>query len=320
MDRRQFLATGIVATMRPIFDFGPRIVLLHKYLDIDAHFQGSNPDCTAHAAAVAVEILNAIEHKLFDAPAPREVRVAYLHAKALIPGQTGTAVEDVVKILKNGFPWKTGSYEYTPKKRDWPPIDARIKTVQEVTSFDQAANAIKSLQPVIISSSVAFKDAKLDRDGFIEPKGNKWGHAWCLIGIDDRYRRPGGLLLSSWGKTWPEGIGSRHNQPKGSAWVEASVLDRMLKEYGKSYAISDLEVVSREARNRRVLFYSSPDCQPCQEYKPIIAKFPEIEIITSHNVSPVPQVWIVENGKIKTLVGLQTENKLRKFLEQGSFQ
>ncbi len=321
MDRRQFLSLATVPCYRPIFDFGQRVVLLHKYTDIEAHFQGRNPDCTAHASAVAVEVLNAIEHILFNAPLPRKVRVAYLHNKATMPGQEGAAVEDAIAVLKKGFLWRTEPYKYNPRKRDWPSPDARIKTAQRITSFAQAANAIKSLQPIIISSSVSFKGARLDEDGFIRPsRKSNWGHAWCMIGVDDRFRRPGGLLLSSWGPNWPEGVGSRHNQPRGSAWVDASVLDQMLSRYGKSYAISDLEVLPQRGNkgtDRRIIFYSSPTCQPCQIYKPVIAKFPEI--ITreaNHSVSPVPQVWIIKNGQVvDTLVGLQTESKLRAFLQ-----
>ncbi len=326
MDRRQFLAAITLPLARPIFDFDQRVVLLQKYTYIKAHYQGAAPDCTAHAAAMAVEILNAIEHALFDAPAPRSVRVAYLHNKATMPREEGAAVEDVIKVLKKGFLWRAAGapYKYTPRKKDWPKPDARIKTAQRITSFNEAANAIKSLQPVIISSRVAFKGAVLDKDGFIEPNGNKWAHAWCMIGVDDRYKRPGGLLLSSWGPNWPtdSALRNRHNQPRGSAWVDATVLDRMLSTYGKSYAISDLQIITRETSNRRVIFYSSPTCQPCQRYKPIIAKFPEIETReANHNVSPVPQVWIIEDGQvIDTLVGLHTENKLKSFLEHGSLQ
>lgn len=291
-------------------------------MDVQAHYQGKNPDCTAHACAVAVEVLNAIEHVLFDAPAPRKVRVAYLHNKATMRGQEGAAVEDAIKVLKKGFLWRTAPYTYNPRKRDWPDPDARIKTAQRITSFAQAANAIKSLQPVIISSSVAFRGATLDKDGFISTNGKDWAHAWCMLGVDDRYKRPGGLLLSSWGPNWPTVSTSslfRHDQPKGSAWVDASVLDKMLSRYGKSYAISDLQELGtrKQETGRRVLFYSSPNCGPCQQYKPIIAKFPEIVIReANHNVSPVPQVWIIENGQVtRTLVGLKTKNELMEFLQ-----
>ena len=332
LNRRQLLGVSLTTLLghiamsqevtRPISSHTKRVALLYKYLPITTHYQGKNPDCTAHAAAIAVEILNGIEHVLFDAPAPREVRVAYLHAKSVVRGQEGASVEDVIKVLQKGFLWKTGPYNFNDHKKlrgYASKLDARIETVNKITSWDQAANAIKSLQPIVISSNMSFKGAKLDKDGFIRPSRKKWGHAWCLIGIDDRFHRPGGLLLSSWGETWPNGVGSRHNQPKGSAWVDADVIDTMLSEYGKSYAISDLQAIKNQDQdqNRKVIFYSSTDCPPCQAYKPIIAQFPEIVTVEdNHNVSPVPQVWIVrDNEIIATLTGLRTKQELANFLE-----
>lgn len=325
--RRAFLqkittfSVAIPILGRPILQIGPRVTLLTKYLPFQAHQQGMVPDCTAHASALAVEVLNGIEYLLFDAPSPKEVDVSYLHAKGMVRDGDGAAVEDTVKILKKGFIWKQGEYRprnYKKYINASPKLDARIKTARQVSSWEEAANAVKSLQPVVVSANISFKNARLDNDGFIEPTGNKWGHAWCLVGIDDRYRRPGGLLVSSWGPTWPVGSGSRHNQPRGSAWVDAKTLDLMLSTYGKSYAISDLEILNGQENNRQVIYYCSPTCGPCQRYKPIIAKFPEIETKeTGHSVSPVPQVWIVENGQVvDTLVGLQTEETLRRFLEQ----
>jgi hypothetical protein len=276
--------------------------LLRGYNPIEAHYQGSNPDCAAHAAAAAIEILNGIEHALFEAPAPREVRVAYIYAKSKLSRQAGASVEDVVDVLQKGFLW--GSYDYSEYKklRSYSSkLDARIKTVHQIRTFEEAANAIKSLQPVIISSNV--KLGEMDEEGFVKFISKKSGHAWCLIGIDDRSDRPGGLLLSSWGDTWGE---------NGAAWVDAATLEIMLQEYGSSYAISDLVVLD----DRRVVYYSSPSCGACVQYKPIIAKFPEIETAAEHhNVSPVPQVWIISAAGTETLIGAQTEETLREFLK-----
>ncbi len=331
MNRRQLLKTGLVTLLgqevlaRPIFNHTKRVALLYKYLPITTHYQGKNPDCVAHAAAVAIELLNGIEHALFDAPAPREVRVAYLHAKSVMKGEKGAAVEDVIKVLQKGFLWKTGPYNFKDHRRlrsYASQLDARIKTAKRITSWDQAANAIKSFQPIIISADVTFKNAVLNKDGFIRPskrgrKSERWGHAWCLIGVDDRFHRPGGLLLSSWGEDWPDGTGSRHDQPKGSAWVDAEVLNKMLSKYGDSFAISNIQESGTNDSGNKVIFYSSSSCGPCQKYKPIIAQFPEIVTIENdHNVSPIPQIHIIVNNKVvDILVGLRTKQELANFLK-----
>lgn len=303
MDRRQFLTSTTsmfaVPLMRPFLDLGRRIVLLNRYYpDLKVHFQGRRPTCTAHAAAIAVEILNRIEHALFDAPSPREIRVAYLYEKSKMRGG-GAAVKDVVDVLLRGFPFSTNTR-------------ARIKTAQEVTSWDKAADAVKSLQPVIISSRVGFNN-DTDDEGFIRPIDNDSAHAWCLLGVDDRFYRPGGLLLSSWGETWPQGP-TRHNQPKGSAWVDASVIDKMVSKYGKSYAISDLEEVE-STKSTHYLFYTADWCSVCQKMKPIIAQFPEIKGIEGSTISPIPQLRkIVDDEVVATLIGFQTKEKVEEFV------
>ena len=50
-----------------------------------------------------------------------------------------------------------------------------------------------------------------------------------IIGMDDTGRRPGGLLLNSWGPDWISGP-KRLGQPEGSFWVDADIIDRMLAQ------------------------------------------------------------------------------------------
>ena len=305
---------------------GPRVALLYQYKRIIPHYQKNNPDCTAHAAAVAVEVLNSIEHYLLGKLLLGEVSTEWLYAKALEKigkKRGGTAVDDTVDVLKEGFLWRKkysnidlSTYNF----KNWKKLSTLVPTSKviestRVTSWIEANDAIKKLQPVIIGSAVGFDDAVRDSMGFIKPKG-KWFHAWCLIGIDDRFHRPGGLLLSSHGPKWPGGP-KRHNQPNGTAWVDAEVLDKMLSKYGDSFAISNIQESGTNDSGNKVVFYSSSSCGPCQKYKPIIAQFPEIVTIENdHNVSPIPQIHIIIDGTVvDILVGLRTKQELANFLK-----
>lgn len=113
-----------------------------------------------------------------------------------------------------------------------------IQTVSQVTTWEEARDAIFELQPVVIGSAVGFDDAKRDKDGFAQPRG-KWHHAWLLIGIKDRGRK-GGCLISSHGRDWVKGPKS-YGQPNGSIWVDKEVLHKMVNQYGDSYALADFK-------------------------------------------------------------------------------
>jgi len=121
----------------------------------------------------------------------------------------------------------------------------RVGKLVKVSTWREARDAIRNLYPVVIGSSVGFdgktnwSGALRDKDGFCEPKGT-WYHAWLLVGIDDRHKRPGGCLMNSHGENWVKGP-TRNKQPNGSIWVGKDVIHQMVKEYADSYAICDLE-------------------------------------------------------------------------------
>jgi len=58
-----------------------------------------------------------------------------------------------------------------------------------------------------------------------------------LAGIDDTGKRPGGLFINSWGTDWIKGP-TRLDQPLGSFWADAKVIDAMLA-YEDSFALSN---------------------------------------------------------------------------------
>lgn len=112
-----------------------------------------------------------------------------------------------------------------------------VKTITLCKSWSECRDAIANGHPVVMCSSVGFKTrGGRDRDGFLSPGRRRWMHAMLIAGIDDQYKRPGGLLVNSWGSNWTYGP-KRYGQPEGSFWADASVIDRGLRQ-GDSVAMS----------------------------------------------------------------------------------
>lgn len=118
-----------------------------------------------------------------------------------------------------------------------------IAMYRKITSWENYRDAVVNGWPVIIGSTFGFQPncrfcnrGGRDADGFLKPCGI-WNH--CMLGsaVDDSHRRPGGCIQNSWGPNWVGGP-KRHGQPDGSFWVDAEVIDDMVKQ-GMSYAISN---------------------------------------------------------------------------------
>jgi len=104
-----------------------------------------------------------------------------------------------------------------------------------ITSWTMLRAAITSRHPVIFCARMGADNSERDKEGFLNPSG-RWAHAWLVAGIDDEYKRPGALLINSHGSGWGSGP-KRHDQPNGSVWVDAAVLDKHLKAFRDSYAL-----------------------------------------------------------------------------------
>lgn len=112
-----------------------------------------------------------------------------------------------------------------------------IGCVTLVRSWEEARDCLYNGYPIALASSQGFNTrGGRDKDGFLSPSRNPWMHCMLLAGMDDTVDRPGGLFINSWGSTWVKGP-KRHNQPDGSFWADASVIDRICKQ-GDSIAMS----------------------------------------------------------------------------------
>lgn len=117
--------------------------------------------------------------------------------------------------------------------------EAKLHPIEEYTSVESYQDVIDSIYngyPVIICSNQGFSSTR-DSDGFLKPSGS-WAHCLMIIAFDDQHKRPGCLIVNSWGPAWVKGP-KRHNQPDGSFWADASVIDKIVRQKD-SWAISGL--------------------------------------------------------------------------------
>jgi hypothetical protein len=102
-----------------------------------------------------------------------------------------------------------------------------VRTISLVQNYNEARDAIANGYPVVVCCTQGFNQER-DQDGFARQVGT-WGHCQCFIGVDDAFKRPGLLCMNSWGPDWITGP-KRLDQPDGSYWVDAEVVDAMLGE------------------------------------------------------------------------------------------
>ena len=98
------------------------------------------------------------------------------------------------------------------------------------TSFMDVAKAVSNGYACNVCSLQGFSMSR-DEDGFCRP-GGTWPHAMCICGI--RWgKRPGALIVNSWGASNTVGKHYPHNIPEPvrvcSFWADADVIDRMTK-------------------------------------------------------------------------------------------
>ena len=113
----------------------------------------------------------------------------------------------------------------------------KVLNCSAVRTYDEARDAIANGYPVTVASNQGFT-TKRDDEGFAKPRG-KWAHQMCFTGVDDAHGRPGLLCENSWGPAWIDGP-KRHEQPDGSFWVDAEIVERMLRQ-GDSWAYSNFK-------------------------------------------------------------------------------
>lgn len=236
--------------------------------------QGNAPSCVGQATAAAVDILSAVEIHYFDQPerappAPFAAGVIYGLSRQEIGGLgpwagggsfnlwAAQAVQKYGVVARLRYPMlgydlrapsadrcRTFGKEGIPDSLE---RIARLHPVKDYIAIDSYESLRDAMYvggtPVIIGSNQGFGSGRLTRDGdgFLNPPfrvffPSVWNHSMVCVGVCDRGDRPGALILNSWGKDWIKGPRRFNNEPAGSFWVDASIIDRMVKQ-GDSYAL-----------------------------------------------------------------------------------
>jgi hypothetical protein len=123
-----------------------------------------------------------------------------------------------------------------------------ILTVSRVDTYEQCRDLIYNGYGVFVCSGQGFSYTR-DSEGFARPEGS-WSHAMAIVGVDDSYKRKGVLIANSWG-VFNKGP-KRHNQPDGTFWVDADVLERRMLSRGDSWALSGYEGFKPQKLNTRI--------------------------------------------------------------------
>jgi hypothetical protein len=251
---------------RDVFLYVPLMKLVPKYTRV-AQGIGS---CVGHGYAGGVDILSAVEiliHGEAEDWRGRALEASiYALSRVEARGKTRAGLSDgsfgaaACKAIMN---WGVLHYdvdyngeiftEYSARReKQWgdtglpdhlePFAKKRlVKTTTLIRDFDSYCKAVAAGYPVSICSNQGFTFSR-DSQGFCKPRG-QWSH--CMLGAGKRHgKRPGGLIWNSWGPNSNSGPHYPENIPypfKGSTfWVDADVLDRMLKQ-NDSFALSNYD-------------------------------------------------------------------------------
>lgn len=124
-----------------------------------------------------------------------------------------------------------------------------IHVVSRVDTYEQVRDLICNGYAVTIASNQGFTSRR-DSEGFAAPQGS-WAHQMSILGVDDEYKRPGVLVQNSWG-VWNGGP-KRNDQPDGSFWVDADVIEKRILSQGDSWAFSSYEGFKPRKLNTRII-------------------------------------------------------------------
>lgn len=241
----------------------------------------SEGDCVAQSTALAIDILAAQQHvrRKSQFVDKASVEAIYWGARNEIgenvltsDGCIGHWAADFVQkygvlnrriyesgenaIDLRGYDAKRSRSRRRSGVPDWLEPIAREHPVKTIWSVDNSRDMRDFLSvgaPVMLCSTYAVSTTR-DKDGFshlltgaVRPR---WHHAWAVIGMDDMYKRPGALVISSWGPHWITGP-RRHNQPEGSFWLSWDEIDTMIGDWKDCHAFLDLKGFPRK-RNLRL--------------------------------------------------------------------
>jgi len=238
LERRKWIRTQVKPYLthqnKQIFNTGKgKQVFLWKYFEevtgspLVPHLQEIG-DCVSHAFGLGVDLLTAVQMLMLGKPerwvAKAATEIIYAGSRVEAgggrirgDGSMGTwAAEFIEKwgVLQRKR-YLGGQYDYTEYSGQVArklgtagvpdPLEPLcklhpVKTVSICRSWNECRDAIANGHLVSMCSSVGFKTrGGRDKDGFLTPSRRPWMHAMLIAGVDDAFKRPGGLIINSWG-------------------------------------------------------------------------------------------------------------------------
>lgn len=125
-----------------------------------------------------------------------------------------------------------------------------IQVTSQVSSYEQARDLIANGYPITVCSNLGFSNQR-DKNGVSKPSGS-WAHCMCIIGVWDEGNIRRLLIQNSWGISWNSGP-KTHNQPDGSFWVEADVVEKYMFSQNDSWALSGYTGFEPKELNTRII-------------------------------------------------------------------
>lgn len=125
-----------------------------------------------------------------------------------------------------------------------------IQTTSLVTSLEQARDLIYNGYPVTVCSNLGFSNQR-DKNGISQPSGS-WAHCMCIIGIWWDGKNLYFLIQNSWGPNWNGGP-KVLNQPDGSFWVNAEIVEKYMFSQNDSWALSGYTGFEPKEINGRII-------------------------------------------------------------------
>jgi hypothetical protein len=245
-----------------------KVALLWKYYEqltgqkLQPMNQGDIGDCVSMGFGMAVDMLTATQivsekkNEGWEAPTATEIiyggsRVEVGHNKSSGDGSTGAwAAEFLAEygtlLRKKYLDWDFSQYSVDLSRKlgdsgvpdELEPLckEHPVKTCTLVKTWEECRDSLANGYPVAMCSNLGFNSNR-DKDGFLRRTWRPWYHCMAIIGVDDSFRRPGALVINSWGPDWVSGP-TRNDQPPGSFWVDASTINSGMQQ-GDSYSLSN---------------------------------------------------------------------------------
>lgn len=210
----------------------------------------------AHRSCVEIAVLGDMEKYVELAP---EITYAGSRQVAGISGSSdgsfGSAAAEFLNKYGGGKRGKYGKYDLTQYtesncrdlgRRDLPNDileeckQHSVKTVSQVTRWDDAKDVLAKGGCILICSNRGFNSMKRDSYGRVKPSGS-WPHCMCLCGYHEETNLDMGFIDNSWGDNAMSGPIGPGDGPLSGFYADGNVIEKDILKIGDCWALYDYE-------------------------------------------------------------------------------